>query len=187
MTDNCPKVITNIEVICSHLGVTSARISQLTKLGIIVKEGKNAYNLLESSANYIRYLQAGNSGASVVTDGDEVTGDDYHRHRARLYKAKADTAELEASLLRGSVHSSESVEAVWDDLIASARAKLLALPNRLAGSLQGLTDITLIKSKLEDAVTDSLLELAEYDPNLITLKTIPEDIPTVEASSEANG
>ena len=52
----------------------------------------------------------------------------YSEARARLTKAKADIAELDAELKKGTAHDAEAVAAVWADMIGNARAKLLSLP-----------------------------------------------------------
>ena len=176
-----------LTAICEWLNLSKSRISQLKDLGIITTAGKNSYPLKPNVMTYIRYLQKGNSGSTQVTDGDEVTGDDYHRHRARLYKARADAAELEAAQLRGDLHASSAVEDVWIDMIASARAKLLSTPTRIAASIQGVTDIGEIKHKVEEAIFEALNELTTYDPSRVTLQPVSQDQPEMEAATETDG
>ena len=179
---------TSVELtaICEWLNLSKSRISQLKDLGIITTSGKNSYPLQANVTAYIRYLQKGNSGQTQVSDGDEVTGDDYHRHRARLYKARADAAELEAAQLRGDLHASSAVEDVWIDMIASARAKLLSTPTRIAASIQGVTDIGEIKNKVEESIFEALNELTTYDPSRVTLQPISQNQSEVETTTETD-
>ena len=172
--------------LCELLNLSKGRVSQLKTMGLIISTGKDTYPLKENVLAYIRYLQKGNSGATQVTDGEEVTGDDYHRHRARLYKARADAAELEAAQLRGDLHASSAVEDVWTDMIASARAKLLSTPTRIAASIQGVTDISEIKNKVEEAIFEALLELTAYDPARVTLQPISRHQSEVETTTETD-
>ena len=173
--------------LCELLNLSKGRVSQLKSIGLLTSNGKDSYPLKDNVLAYIKYLQKGNSGATQVTDGEEVTGDDYHRHRARLYKARADAAELEASQMRGDLHASSAVEDVWIDMIASARAKLLSTPTRIAASIQGVTDIGEIKLKCEDAIHEALNELTTYDPARVTLQPISQNQSEVETASETDG
>ena len=57
---------------------------------------------------------------------------DFGAERARLIKAKADIAEMEAGGRRGELLPAEAVEAAWTAMLARLRARLLVLPDRLA-------------------------------------------------------
>jgi len=173
------------------LNLTEVRIQQLAKLGVVIKGERGRYDLWASIKGYVAYLQSRNvsrPGSGVTaTEGAEVTGEDYQKHRARLYKAKADSAELEASLLRGRLHDADAVRKVTEDMIASARAKLLGVPRKAAGKVKGLTELAEIEATIEEPIIEALNELTQYDPSRYTKQTLQDHQPTVEAPAEADG
>ena len=173
------------------LNLTEVRIQQLAKLGVVVKGERGRYDLWASIKGYVAYLQSRNvsrPGSGVAaTDGGEVTGEDYQKHRARLYKAKADAAELEASLIRGRLHDADAVRKVMEDMISSARAKLLGVKRKAAGKVIGLTDLAAIEAAIEEPIIEALNELTHYDPSRFTQQAIQDHQPEVEAPAEADG
>ena len=75
-------------------------------------------------------------------------------------------AEMELSKARREYVAAEDVEAVWSDVFANAKARLLSIPTTLAPMLRGQDDLGEIKEILEKAVFDCLEELASYDPKI---------------------
>ncbi len=98
---------------------------------------------------------------------------DYAVERARLTKAQADKTELEVKEIRGEVVRMPLVEQHWGGMVASMRARLLALPSKVAAmvatpdKLQQVTDITqtLVYEALSeiagDAIPDDVRRRAE--------------------------
>lgn len=75
-----------------------------------------------------------------ISVGDDGQVYNYEAERARLTKAQADKTELEVSEKRGLVLNAESVRNTWSDLIASARAKLMALPTKVSAKAMSAKD-----------------------------------------------
>ena len=173
------------------LNLTEVRIQQLAKIGVVVKGERGRYDLWASIKGYVSYLQSRNvsrPGSGVApAEGGEVTGEDYQKHRARLYKAKADAAELEAALLRGRLHDADAVRKVMEDMISSARAKMLGVKRKAAGKVIGLTDLAAVEAAIEEPIIEALNELTQYDPSRFTQQAIQDHQPTVEAPAEADG
>lgn len=185
MSEN-EKLTVPVGTLANICNLTNERIQQLTKENVIIKKERGRYELWASLKNYIKYLQMRVGGSRSAT-GDEVAGDDagnYQRHRSRLYKAKAENAEIEVGLIKGKIHESKAVEKIWDDMISNARSKLLALPTKLAPKLEGVTDIKDIKEIIEEAVYESLNELSDYDPNRITTTFVQINQQNVETTTE---
>lgn len=168
--------------------LTDMRVQQLSKMGVTLKAAHGRYELWPSIKGYITYLQerAGVKAATSNAEGED-DGGDYNKHRARLYRSKADQSEIEVALIRATVHESESVAKVWEDMIVNARSKLLSLPVKLAPRLEGVADRKEIKAVIEAAVYEALNELSNYDPSRVTRKSLPEHQPEVEASAPADG
>lgn len=173
------------------LNLTEVRIQQLAKTGVVVKGERGRYDLWASIKGYVAYLQSRNVGRPgsglAPTEGGEVTGEDYQKHRARLYKAKADAAELEAMLLRGRLHDADAVRKVMEDMISSARAKLLGVKRKAAGKVIGLSDLAQIEAVIEEPIIEALNELTHYDPSRFTSEIVQDHQPAVEAPAEADG
>jgi hypothetical protein len=55
------------------------------------------------------------------------------------------------------------VEKVWSGMTTNARARLLALPNRLAAECNG-QEFPIIASRAEELVYEALAEIHAYDP-----------------------
>jgi phage terminase Nu1 subunit (DNA packaging protein) len=153
-----------VGVLAKLFNLTAVRVQQLATDGIVIKHARGRYDLWPSIRNYIKYLQE--RKVNQWSGSGEGAGD-YEGHRARLTKAKADMAEMDAELKKGTVHAAEAVAAVWADMISNARAKLLALPTKLAGALDGLT-ITERQEVLKLAMNEALQELASYRPEVVT-------------------
>lgn len=167
--------------------LTDIRVQQLAKAGIVSKTERGKYDLWESVRGYIRYLQerSGTKGPAMSEDG-EVIADDYGTHRARLYKARADAAELDAQLLRGRLHDADAIREAVGDMIGNARAKLLPLGTALCGQLRNLRTEAEIKERIDEKVREALNELADYDPGKIASKPVQADQPKVETPAEAD-
>jgi len=183
------KLTVPVGTLANICNLTNERIQQLTKENVIIKKERGRYELWASLKNYIKYLQV-RVGGSRGASGDEVEGDDagnYQRHRARLYKAKAENAEIEVGLIKGNVHESRAVEKVWDDMISNARSKLLAMPTKLAPKLEGVTDIAELKEIIESEIYQALQELSDYDQNRITTEFVQIHQQEVETTTETEG
>lgn len=163
--------------------LTAVRVQQLAADGIVIKQARGRYDLWASIRNYIKFLQERKVNQWSASGEDEPG--DYQAHRARLTKAKADMAEIEAELMKGTTHAAEAVAAVWSDMIGNARAKLLALPTKLAGALDGL-EITEREALIKDGVAEALRELAEYSPQAITGEWEKRRQPMEEEEEEDN-
>lgn len=146
--------------------LTAVRIHQLTADGVVIRVARGKYDLWQSIRNYIKYLQDRKVNQWSGSKEADSPGD-YEAHRARLTKAKADIAELDAELKKGTAHDAEAVAAVWADMIGNARAKLLSLPTTLASQLEGMT-IQERKEAIQHSVNEALKELADYSPETVT-------------------
>jgi phage terminase Nu1 subunit (DNA packaging protein) len=168
--------------------LTDMRVQQLSKMGVTMRAAHGRYELWPSIKGYISYLQerAGVKAATSNAEGED-DGGDYNRHRARLYRSKADQSEIQVALIRATVHESEAVAKVWDDMIANARSKLLSMPVKLAPRLEGVMDRKEIKAVMEAAIYEALNELSTYDPVRVTRQSVPGDQPEMEAPAPADG
>ena len=144
--------------IASLLLITTRRVQQLVKEGVIPKTERGRYELEPAVHGYIRYLQdRGSIGANTVDDAKS-----YYEQRARLIRLQADRAEAELHELQGSLVAVDDVSEQWARLLGRMRQRILSIPSKLAPMIHHETDAAIVESILEAAVHDVLTEFAQY-------------------------
>lgn len=122
-----PATIRTAEL-CDLLGLTSQRLGELAKNGV-VKRGaeRGTYLLRESLRSYAAHLreQAGRAGRPFTG------GDDLKVERTRLAKEQADAQELKNAALRAELVPAEAVTREWAAILTDVRAGMLAIPPRI--------------------------------------------------------
>ena len=142
-----------IAVIAKLLDLTERRVQQLSRTGVIPKAERGQYDLVGAVRGYIGYLREQVRSA-------EAGAPDYSAERARLLRARADLAEMEAGGRRGALIAAAEVEAAWTAILARLRQRLLALPDRLAPLCHEETTIAGARDQIRRAVREALGELA---------------------------
>lgn len=148
-------LIVSTQQISEILGLSPRRIQQLTREGALVKCGHGKYDLPFSIKAYIE------SQLEKVTPDDEI---DNGVETALWTRARREKTELEVKIIKGELHRSKDVERVMNDMLGAFRARLLALPSKMAPQLLGETEIPIVKDKLKMAVYEAMNELSDYDP-----------------------
>ena len=143
----------------AHLfnGLTERRIQQLAAEGIVVREGRGRYNLVESTRRYIATLQDANMGLGGA-------GEDYSNARNQKMRADADRSIMEAAQLAGSLVPTDLVRHHWEHMIGAVRAKLLNLPKKTAPLVQHEQTFAKCRAVLNAAIHECLAELSDYEP-----------------------
>ena len=142
--------------LAEHLDLSTKRISELIRDGILPsKMGRSPLNLDVCRIAYISYLRK--LGGYNKRSG----GGDIAEEKTRLTKAQADKAELEVSELEGQLIPAQLVQDPWTALVANARAKLLALPSKIAHQVIALDKYAEAELLIKENVHDALSELAE--------------------------
>lgn len=163
------------------LNLTTRRIQQLTQEDALVRVSRGKYDLAASIKSYIEY--------SSEKPEEELSKYD---EEAKWTKARREKAELELQIMRGEVHRSDDVRRVMYNMLGAFKAKLLSLPSKAAGQLQGQTDFNKISGILKDRVYEALNELSEYDPHVFYAESkdnlaIDDEDEDVEALEESQG
>ena len=97
---------------------------------------------------------------------------DYTQERAKLTKLQAEKVTLELEQQRGISLPLEMVILAWQGKVANARAKLLALPPKVASQVLGIESYVEIEHTIRDIIYEALDELAgdgvpkEYEQRL---------------------
>jgi phage terminase Nu1 subunit (DNA packaging protein) len=142
-----------IAVIARLLDLSERRIQQLSREGVIPKAERGQYDLVAAVRGYVAYLRD-------LAVKAQAGAPDFGAERARLIKAKADLAEMEADGRRGDLLPAEAVEAAWTSVLARLRSRLLVLPDRLAPLCHEETTIAGVRDQIRKAVREALDELA---------------------------
>jgi hypothetical protein len=107
---------------------------------------------------YIRYLQQALEKKAVPTLDGGFVGE--REERVRLLRADADLKEIELATKRGLMMALPDVESMMTDLVLTTKARIMAIPPRLAPELVGETSRVMIQAKLERACKEALAYLA---------------------------
>ena len=148
------------EVLAKLLDITERRVRQLSAEGIIPKVARGRYEMVGAVRGYIRYLRD-------LTLKGEVGPADYGVERARLVKARADLAEMEASQMRGDLLPAPDVTVAWTEIVALMRARLLVLPDKIAPVVYETTSLNQTRDVIKKAVYDILTEIAATDVEIL--------------------
>lgn len=157
------------------VGVQQTAISQLVKRGVLdMKKGIDRC-VIDYCQNLRDRVAGRSSGAYDLTE-----------ERARLVYHQANIEQLKEFEQRGHMVNAHAVVMTWQNMIAAARAKILAIPVKLAPVLLGAVDLRDIEDKLRAEIHDALDEL--------TGSGLPPDIEErlhaiergMEKSAEAN-
>lgn len=144
------------------LGLSSRRIQQLTKEEALVRISHGVYDLPASIQSYLEYIkEQSKTGEELSKVTEEIL----------LVRAKRIKAELDLDIMQGNVHRSEDVEAIMNDMLASFRAQLLVLPNKVAPLIIAQTEVEIIKTIIKKYVNEALQELADYEPGMFYAKS----------------
>jgi phage terminase Nu1 subunit (DNA packaging protein) len=140
-------------VIARLLDLSERRVQQLSREGVIPKAERGQYDLVGAVRGYVGYLRD-------LAVKAQAGAPDFGAERARLIKAKADIAEMEARGRSGELLPAEAVEAAWTAVLARLRARILVLPDRLAPLCHEETTIAGVRDQIRKAVREALDELA---------------------------
>ncbi|MBP1924605.1 hypothetical protein J2Z76_000458 [Sedimentibacter acidaminivorans] len=120
------------------------------------------YDLPLSIQSYLNYIkEQSKTGEELSKVTEEIL----------LIRARRQKAEMDLDIIKGNVHRSEDVEAIMNDMLASFRAQLLVLPNKVAPLIIAQTEVELIKTIIKKYVNEALQELSCYDPDMFYSKS----------------
>lgn len=161
-TESIESVVVSSTVLANLFGLTTRRIRMLENEGIIEKTGRGRYKLTENIKKYITYLKA---SQELKEEGKTDGKIDYDLEHALLERRRREKLDLEIAAMKGTMHKSEDVEKVMNDMLANFRSKILALPSKTAPRLIAREDIGEIQDILQMEMLEALNELSNYDPN----------------------
>jgi phage terminase Nu1 subunit (DNA packaging protein) len=152
--------IVRVGKVAQALNLTPQRVQQLANEGL-PKEDRGKYDLGKCMLWYIRYLQAALEKKAVPMANGVYAGE--REERVRLLRAEADLKEIELAKEQGQLVAIQDVEKEMTDLVLSTKARIMAIPPRVAPELVGESSRMVIQAKLEKEVKEALRLLARGD------------------------
>lgn len=159
---NLDGIIVGTSTLANILDVTDRRVRQLVDEGILTKVKNGSYELIPTLKKYLLYIK---TKSDNQIDGSH-SEKDYMTEKTIHERVKRKIAELELAQMEGKLHDSADIEREMAKMLAAFRAKILAIPSKLAPQLIAQSEISIIESILENEVYNALSELSEYDPEL---------------------
>lgn len=143
--------------------LSEERIRQLSSLGIMPKKrvkGVNYYPVIVSIQNYIKYLQE-------IVQNKKKTSEEQEAEKLEaeiaFKRAKARLAELELKQLEAKLLRAEDVQIYTENLAATIKSLLLALPGRMALDVYTLKTPAEISEVITDQINEVLENLANFE------------------------
>lgn len=142
------------------LGITDRQVRNLEAEGVVIKQDRGKYVMLDSIKGYIAWLKT-----SKDLEKKEPNYD-LEAVRAKHESLKIQKTEIDLKVIKGQLHAANDVEHVMMNMLAFFKAKILAMPSKLAPTLTLMTSTQDISDRIEDECMLALNELADYDPSL---------------------
>ena len=147
--------IVSTSVLCDYLGVTERNLHQLVQAKILPKHDHAQYDLKACTRAYINYIKTRIEGSKKATESTLTS------ERARLTKAKADEAEINAKERKGDLVAVDAVEQAWEKIGSVLRSRLLTVPAKIAARLALAKTAPDAQRIVEREITDALNELSK--------------------------
>lgn len=136
------------------LGLSEKEVGSLLKAGVISYDKGKLFQPEKAAREIIQHYRSEEARNEVV---------DYSTERAKLMRAKRLGEEYELRLREGSLHEAADVERIVTNMLLNFRARIMAIPAKMAPSLAKESSSTTVFKMLKSAMDDALAELASYD------------------------
>ena len=140
------------------LGISERRFRELIGEGVIPPAQKGDYDievLVPAYCANLREVAAGRGGREA--QANKSTED------ARLQKARADKAEMEAAEMRGSLVPVDQIAGALHSAIIIMKTRLGAVPAKTAPLVAGVKSIPAVERVIRDNIEEALAELAKVE------------------------
>lgn len=138
-----------------HLFLSERRFYELLDQGVVDRARPGAYDLDIVREQYLEHIRGVAAGRTSGPDGLDLTAE-----RARVAKEQADQLEMKNARDRGELLPRDDVHLAVTDAFTRVRAKLLALPSKVAPTAFGLGTIAELKDAFTRAINEALAELS---------------------------
>lgn len=163
--------VTEVDL-AEYLGLSTRRIRQLVKEGVVIKSQRGRYDLQKSVLGYINSLRQEEKQQSANLDKLKISKEATALQHEQLKKRKT---ELQVQELEKKLHRAEDVEYFWNAMALAAKSRLTAIPVKCAPVLVGIEDRKEIQAILKREVAEALNEIAAYDVDKFTTNLEDDD------------
>lgn len=146
---NLSNVNVSAGVLAGFLDITERRVNQLAREKVLTRLPGGAFSLKESTLAYYTYK---------LTPTEKY---DHDKEAALLMAAKRERAVIDLELIKGTLLYASDVEKAVSEMILTCKARLLAIPSKVAPTVIGQTNLAVIISLMEKEVFAALDELKE--------------------------
>ena len=144
--------------VAEHLGLSERQILNLKKNGTIPgSKTRGGMDLDQARLSYINYLR-GLAKGEINKPPSSL-----EEEKVRLTSAQADEKELQVQLLNGEIIRAEEALEEWSNAVLAMRAKLIALPGRLASKSMTLKTVREVEEYARSEIYLALDEIATGD------------------------
>lgn len=147
----------NAEELAAFFGLTKQRVHQLVAEGM-QRELRGKYDRDKCTRWYIHFLQHALEKKAIPLEGGELASEQHER--VRKLRLDADMKEIALARERGQLVAIEDVEKKMTDLVLTTKARIMAVPARLAPDMLGESSRVMAQAKIEKALKESLAHLA---------------------------
>lgn len=151
------RIVIGTKALGEVFGVDRKWIEDLTKRGILEKQGRGTYDLIKNVNLYIKHLKA----KTIANDDAKSIEIEKAQEDMKLKKAKREKAELELKITKGDLVTTREVKQTYGDLVQTFRSKMLMLPVKVAPKVIGLKEMKSIQDLIQQEVYNSLTELSK--------------------------
>lgn len=153
--------------VAAKLGISDRWLRKLVEDAVVSDPGRGKWDTVATARQLLDYrsgeidrLKAEN--ASLRAQQQRADGDTANKglEDARLARAKADKAEMEAGTMRGDLIPADQVADVVHGAVMVMKTRLLAMPAKIAPLVHAASTIAVAESLIREQVEDALLELS---------------------------
>ncbi len=145
------------EELASWIGASTRTVRELAGRDIVVRSGREKYQLKESIIAYVSYLREVAAGRGPASGAG---GLDLVAERARLAREQADAQAMKNDITRGEVVPVAYAAADLGRRCARIRTRLLAIPSETAVRVQRAKTAPKTESIIRDVIYEALAELS---------------------------
>lgn len=149
----------DVKRLAEMMNITPRRVQQMAQNEGLPRAGKGKYDAGKCLLWYVRYLQNALEKKSLpVGDGKySALGDE----KARSIRADAELKEMELAAKRKELVRVSDVAKIVVEIVTMTKARIMALPPRIAADTTGEQSRTMVQAKVEKSLTDALNHLAD--------------------------
>jgi phage terminase Nu1 subunit (DNA packaging protein) len=140
--------IATAPVLADLLAVSERTVRDLAGRGLVIRTGTGHYAVRASVRAYVTHLRA----EAAARGSDALAAE-----RAREARERADGLALRNAAARGELVPVAEVERTWTGILRDVRARMLAVPGRVATQVAGLTaaDVAVLELEVREALAEA--------------------------------